>query len=58
MTLPLLPLARREFLRRTGLGCGSLALAWLLHREGLLAHGGDEAAALRRPRPRRSSGCS
>jgi hypothetical protein len=28
---------RRDFLRRTGLGCGSLALAWLLHREGRLA---------------------
>src|SRR5689334_7891017 len=24
---PLLPLSRREFLRRSGLGCGSLALA-------------------------------
>src|SRR5437016_14651758 len=37
MTIPLLPLARRDFLRRTGLGCGSLALTWLLHREGMLA---------------------
>jgi hypothetical protein len=36
--LPLLPLSRRGFLRRTGLGCGSLALTWLLHREGTLAH--------------------
>src|SRR5436309_12941661 len=31
--LPLLPLSRREFLRRSGLGCGSLALAWLLQRD-------------------------
>src|SRR4051812_23000006 len=29
----LLPLSRREFLRRSGLGCGSLALTWLLQRE-------------------------
>src|SRR2546430_2647239 len=35
--LPLLPLSRREFLRRSGLGCGSLALTWLLHREGMRA---------------------
>ncbi len=34
---PVLPLSRREFLRRSGLGCGSLALAYLLHREGLTA---------------------
>src|SRR4051812_13468817 len=33
----LLPLpARRRFLRRAGLGAGSLALATLLHQEGLL----------------------
>jgi hypothetical protein len=32
-----LPLHRREFLRRSGLGCGALALSWLLHRDGLLA---------------------
>jgi hypothetical protein len=38
--MPLLPLSRREFLRTNGLGCGSLALAYLLGREGLL-----EAAA-------------
>src|SRR6266705_2708101 len=31
--LPLLPLSRRAFLRRSGLGCGSLALTWLLQRE-------------------------
>src|SRR3982750_1804867 len=30
---PLLPLSRREFLRTSGLGCGALALAHLLHRE-------------------------
>ncbi len=30
---PLLPLSRREFLRQSGLGCGSLALAWLLQRD-------------------------
>src|ERR1051325_5962742 len=42
--LPLLPLSRREFLRRSGLGCGSLALAYLLHQEGSLAH-----AAARKP---------
>ena len=33
----ILPLARREFLRTSGLGCGSLALADLLHREGQAA---------------------
>jgi hypothetical protein len=32
----LLPLSRREFLRTSGLGCGSLALAYLLGRDGLL----------------------
>src|SRR5947209_6029373 len=41
---PLLPLSRREFLRHSGLGCGSLALSWLLAREGGLAH-----AAARKP---------
>lgn len=35
----ILPLSRRQFLRRAGLGCGSLALADLLHRQGMLAHG-------------------
>ena len=39
MTLPLLPLSRREFLRNSGMGCGSLALAWMLQREGMSAHG-------------------
>lgn len=38
---PLLPLARREFLRTTGLGCGSLALAYLLGREAYLSHGAE-----------------
>src|SRR5436190_24380071 len=38
MNHPLLPLSRRQFLRRTGLGCGSLALTCLLHDEGMLAH--------------------
>src|SRR5205823_3797149 len=33
MTANLLPLSRREFLRRTGSGCGALALSWLLQRE-------------------------
>ena len=33
LTLP----SRRRFLQQAGLGCGSLALTWLLHREGLLA---------------------
>src|SRR5829696_6745530 len=42
--LPLLPLCRREFLRRPGLGCGSLALAYLLNQGGALAH-----AAARKP---------
>ena len=42
--LPLLPLSRREFLRNTGLGCGALALSWLLQREGPLAN-----AAVRKP---------
>src|SRR5262249_39781807 len=37
--VPLLPLDRREFLRNTGLGFGSLALAYLLGREGMLAQG-------------------
>ncbi len=36
---PMLPLSRRSFLRDTGLGCGSLALAYLLGREGMLAEG-------------------
>src|SRR6185437_14922419 len=40
MNPSLLPLCRREFLRTSGLGCGSLALAYLLGRDGLL-----EAAA-------------
>ena len=31
---PLLPLSRREFLRRSGLGCGSLALALEAARRG------------------------
>ena len=29
-SLPLLPLSRRDFLRRSGSGCGALALTWLL----------------------------
>jgi hypothetical protein len=37
MTLPMLPLSRREFLRTSGLGCGTLALAHLLARDGRLA---------------------
>ncbi|MBM3980623.1 MAG: DUF1501 domain-containing protein [Planctomycetes bacterium] len=37
MNPSLLPLARREFLRTSGLGCGSLALAYLLGRDGALA---------------------
>ena len=32
----MLPLARREFLRNTGHGCGSLALAYLLGQDGQL----------------------
>jgi hypothetical protein len=40
----MLPLSRREFLRHSGLGCGALALGWLLQREGMLAH-----AAARKP---------
>ncbi len=36
MNQPLLPLARREFLRTSGLGCGALALAHLLGRDGQL----------------------
>src|SRR5262249_4252971 len=40
MNPSLLPLSRREFLRTSGLGCGSLALAYLLGRDGVL-----EAAA-------------
>src|SRR3982074_3369344 len=35
--LPLLPLSRREFLRRSGLGCGSPSSTWLLHQEGMRA---------------------
>ena len=31
------PSTRREFLRRAGLGCGSLALTSLLHQEGIVA---------------------
>jgi len=31
--------SRREFLRRSGLGCGSLALTALLHNEGIVAAG-------------------
>jgi hypothetical protein len=31
------PRSRREFLRRSGAGFGSLALAWLLHRDGINA---------------------
>src|SRR5262245_5225272 len=42
MTQPLLPLCRREFLRTTGLGCGSLALAYLLGREGMLAQAAEK----------------
>jgi hypothetical protein len=37
MTHPLLPLARREFLRTSGRGCGALALAHLLGRDGRLS---------------------
>src|SRR5215217_2793439 len=33
---PPLPLARREFLRTSGLGCGALALAYLLGRDAPL----------------------
>ena len=44
MTLPLLPLSRREFLRNSGMGCGSLALAWMLQREGASAHGAARPA--------------
>src|SRR5262249_2648408 len=40
--MPLLPLDRREFLRTAGLGCGSLALAYLMSREGMLAHGAEK----------------
>ena len=40
--MPLLPLDRREFLRTAGLGCGSLALAYLMAREGMLAHGAEK----------------
>src|SRR5436190_618554 len=36
-------LSRREMLQRSGLGFGSLALAWLLGKEGRLA--GAESAA-------------
>ena len=36
MNPSMLPLARREFLRSIGLGCGSLALAHLLARDGQL----------------------
>ena len=36
MTQPSLSLPRREFLRTAGLGCGSLALAYLLGRDGPL----------------------
>jgi hypothetical protein len=39
---PLLSLERREFLRQSGLGCGSLALSWLLQREGLLVQAGEK----------------
>jgi hypothetical protein len=38
-----LSLPRREFLRTTGLGCGSLALSWLLYREGFLAHAASKS---------------
>lgn len=34
--------SRRQFLQRSGLGLGSLALAWLLEQEGLLASPGSE----------------
>ena len=34
---PLFPASRREFLARNALGIGSVALAWLLNEEGLLA---------------------
>lgn len=37
LDLPLLSLSRRRFLRQSGLGCGSLALAWLMNREGMTA---------------------
>jgi len=37
MSHSLLSLSRREFLRTSGLGCGSLALSWLLFRDGQLA---------------------
>jgi hypothetical protein len=40
--MPLLPLDRREFLRTAGLGCGSLALAYLLARDGTLAQGAEK----------------
>src|SRR5260221_7401872 len=36
-SLSTLPLGRREFLRRTGQGFGSVALSWLLAQEGLAA---------------------
>jgi hypothetical protein len=40
MLTPLCSLSRRQFLQRAGLGCGSLALATLLHQEGLLTAAG------------------
>lgn len=40
MPVPTMP-SRRQFLQQAGLGCGSLALAYLLHQEGL----SDAAAA-------------
>jgi hypothetical protein len=42
-----LPLGRREFLRRTGQGFGSVALSWLLAQEGLAAS--NPQSAIRNP---------
>jgi hypothetical protein len=39
--------SRREFLHRSGLGIGSLALVHLLRADGLLAHGREAFASLR-----------
>ncbi|OAI39771.1 hypothetical protein AYO40_05455, partial [Planctomycetaceae bacterium SCGC AG-212-D15] len=39
-----LPLGRREFLRRTGQGFGSVALSWLLAQEGLAASSNPQSA--------------
>jgi hypothetical protein len=52
MTIPASPSAcssRRHFLAQQGMSLGSLALAWLLHRDGVLAASDPRKPSLERP---------